>query len=214
MKKLIITGLATLLPLESLAEPTGWFLRAYGGYSQLSDIDADASGIVGSDVAADISLDGGFTAGAGAGYRFDRRWAVEAAWEYRSNDSETNLGGLAAFPDGNLASNTFWLNGYYHFAGNGKWDPYAGLGLGWLQEVDLDLEGDGPERSYSGDGDIGFQVFLGANYALAERWFLQGEVRYASFTDLELEGESGAAGELSSLDYEPLTLQLGVIYRF
>ena len=49
---------------------------------------------------------------------------------------------------------------------------------------------------------------------MSEHWLLQGELRYASFTDLELKGESGAQGDFSSLDYEPFTFQLGVIYRF
>ena len=214
MRKLTITALATLLPLQSLADTDGWFLRAHGGYSQLSDIDADTSGIVSEPAGADISIDGGFTAGAGVGYRYNQRWAVELAWEYRSNESETDLVGFENYPDGNLASNTFFLNGYYHFARSGRWDPYLGAGLGWLQEIDIDLEGNGPERSYSGDGDTGFQVFAGANYEIAERWLLQGEVRYTAFTDLDLEAESGAQGDISSLDYEPLTLQFGVMYRF
>jgi opacity protein-like surface antigen len=215
MKRLIITGLAALLPLGVYAQSQeGWFLRAYGGYSQHSDIDADTTGVATVSTQADISVDGGFTAGAGAGYRYGENWAVELAWEYRSNDTETDLGGETQYPDGNLASSTFYLNGYYHFAASGRWDPYIGAGLGWLQEVDIDLEGNGPERSYSGDGDTGFQLFAGANYDLTEHLVLQGEIRYAYFGDLDLEGEGGAAGEFSSVDYDPLTLQLGLLYRF
>ena len=215
MKRLIITGLAALLPLEVYAQSQeGWFLRAYGGYSQLSDIDADTTGVATAATPADISVDGGFTAGAGAGYRYGDNWAVELAWEYRSNDADTDLEGGAQYPDGNLAASLFYLNGYYQLAGSGKWDPYIGAGLAWLQEVDIDLEGDGPERSYSGDGDSGFQLFAGANYALTDRLALQGEIRYTYFDDLDLEGESGAAGEFSAVDYDPLTLQLGILYRF
>lgn len=214
MKKLIITGLAAMLPLQQAVAENDWFARAYGGYSQLSDIDADSSGIVDGDSAADISVDGGYMAGLGLGYRYGSNWAVEVAWEYRTNDTETNIGGRETYPDGNIASSTVFLNGYYHFATDSKWDPYIGAGLGWLQEVDIDLEGNGPFRSYSGDGDTGFQVFAGANYPLSERWLLQGEIRYASFTDLDLEGEGKTDGEFSSLDYEPLTVQLGIQYRF
>ncbi len=215
MKKLIIIGLAAIAPLEVFAEDReGWFVRAYGGYSQHSDIDADTSGIVGASTQADISIDGGFTAGAGVGYRYGDNWAVEVAWEYRSNDTETDVGGEESYPDGNLASSTFYLNGYYHFPATGRWDPYVGAGLGWLQEVDIDLEGNGPERSYSGDGDTGLQLFAGANYELTEHLQLQGEIRYSYFSDLDLEGENGARGEFSSLDYDPLTLQVGLVYRF
>ena len=93
-------------------------------------------------------------------------------------------------------------------------DFYVGAGLGWLQEIDIDLEGNGPEQSYSGDGDIGVQLFLGADYALSDAWALQGEVRYARFSDIDLDGEARAEGSLTGLDYEPLTLQLGIVYRF
>lgn len=215
MKKLILTGLAAMLPLQQAgADTDGWFARAYGGYSHLSDIDADSRGILEGDIEADISVDGGYTAGLGVGYRYGGNWAVEVAWEYRTNDTETDLGGVEIYPDGNIASSTVYLNGYYHFATAGKWDPYIGAGLGWLQEVDIDLEGNGPLRSYSGDGDTGFQVFAGANYPLSERWHVQGEIRYASFTGLDLEAEGKTVGEFSSLDYEPLTVQLGIQYRF
>lgn len=215
MKKLIITGLAAILPLhQASAEESGWFARVYGGYSSISDIDADSSGVADGDVAADVSVDGGHNAGLGVGYRFDSNWAADLTWEYRTNDTETDLGDEVTYPDGNIASSTVYLNGYYHFSTTGKWDPYIGAGLGWLQEVDIDLEGNGPFRSYSGDGDIGYQLFAGANYPLSERWLLQGEIRYTSFTDLDLEGEGRTEGEFSSLDYEPLTIQFGVQYRF
>ena len=45
-------------------------------------------------------------------------------------------------------------------------------------------------------------------------WAANAEIRYGMFTDLDLEGESDAPGELQSLDYEPLTIQFGVRYAF
>lgn len=206
-------------PLVSLSATTvsadeGWYVRAYGGISEMSDINGDAVGIDGVDGKSDITLDTGFNAGLGAGYRFGNHWAAELAWEYRTNDSETELPSGAVYDDGNYASSTLFLNGYYHFARSGRWDPYVGAGLGWLQEVDLDLEDDSGEISYSGDGDFGFQVFGGVNYHFSEAWAANAEIRYGMFTDLDLEGESDAPGELQSLDYEPLTIQFGVRYAF
>jgi opacity protein-like surface antigen len=211
--------MAIAAPLASLAAPTagadeGWFVRAYGGISELSDTDGDAVGIDGVDGKADISLDTGFTAGLGAGYRFGNNWAAELAWEYRSNDNETELPSGAVYDDGNYASSTVFLNGYYHFDRSGRWDPYVGAGVGWLQEVDIDLEDASGEISYSGDGDIGFQVFGGVNYHFSEAWAANAEIRYGMFSDLDLEGESDAPGELQSLDYEPLTIQFGIRYAF
>ena len=84
----------------------------------------------------------------------------------------------------------------------------------YQQEIDLDLEGAGPELSYSGDGEVGLQLFGGVNYHLDERWALNAELRYSHFDGVDLEGESGAQGEIKSLDYAPLSAQIGVIYKF
>jgi opacity protein-like surface antigen len=207
-----------LVPALSSAEEdpaAGWFARAWGGYSNLSDTSGSISEFGGGTTTStlDVSAGRGFTAGAGIGHRYNRRLAVELAWEYRSNDSETALADGPSFHDGNYASNTFFLNGYYHFGANGNWDPYLGAGLTWIQEVDIDLEGNGPELSYSGDGDVGLQLFIGSNYRLSESWTAHGELRYGSVTGIDLKSEN-VSGTISDFDYEPLTLQFGVSYRF
>ena len=219
MKTLKSLSIATLLGAISLstdlqAQEAGWYLRAHGGLSELDDTSGNTVGLGIPDGKADVTVDNGFFAGAAAGYRYGPNWSVEVAWEYRSNDSETRLPDGTRFSDGNYASNTLFLNGMYHFASSGKWDPYLGAGIGWQQEIDLDLEGLGPELSYSGDGGVGFQLFGGVNYHLTERWALNGELRYGSFDDVDLEGESGAPGEIESLDYSQLSAQLGVIFKF
>ena len=211
--------MAIAVPLAALAQTTvsaeeGWFVRAYGGISELSDIDGDAIGIDDVDGKADIALDTGFNAGIGAGYRFGNNWSAELAWEFRSNDNVAELPSGALYDDGNYASSTLFLNGYYHLARSGPWEPYVGAGVGWLQEVDIDLEDASGELSYSGDGDIGFQVFGGVNYHFNEAWAANAEIRYSMFSGLDLEGESDAPGELQSLDYEPLTIQFGIHYAF
>lgn len=193
---------------------SGWFARAWGGYSNLSDTGGSSDlGVASGSDGLDISLSGGFSAGAGFGYRYNRRLAVELAWEYRTNDSETVFDSGTRFGDGNYASNTFFLNGYYFLEPRGRWEPYVGAGLAWLQEVDLDLEGNGPEQSFSGDGDVGLQLFAGSNYHFSEHWSAHGELRYGSLTGIDLEGENNG-GSIGDLDYQPVTLQLGLTYRF
>lgn len=191
----------------------GWFLRPYLGLSQMSDINANTLDIGSVDGSADISLDSGFTAGLGVGYRYNNYVAAEFAWEYRSNESEVTLADMQTFDEGNYASNTFFLNGFYYPDGFETWQPYLGLGLSWIQEIDIDLEADGSEQSYSGSGDFGFQVFAGVDYPIINRWDLQAEIRYGSIGGINLEGE-GITGEVSNLDYDTFTGQLGVVYRF
>lgn len=207
-----LLSVALLLPFTSQAE--SWFIKPYIGLSNMSDVTGSANNINDVSGNADINLDGGFNAGLSGGYLYNDNIAVEFGWEYRSNDSETSIGSMLSYPDGNYASSTFYLNGLYLFDKSSKWQPYVGSGLLWVQEVDIDLELNGRELSYSGDGDIGFQVLTGINYHLNKQWLLQLEARYSSVTDIDLVGEDGTAGNISALDYEPTTLQLGVIYKF
>lgn len=183
--------------------------------SVLGDTDGGISGFepIGSLDSIDVTTDNGFTTGLGVGYRYGSRIAVEAAWEYRTNESETSFASGLAFPEGNYASNMFFFNGYYFLTARGAWEPYAGAGLAWVQEVDIDLEGDGPEQSFSGDGDVGFQVFVGSNYRLTDRWSVHGELRYGSVTGIELSGEN-VDGTISDFEYEPVTVQFGINYNF
>lgn len=191
----------------------GWFLRPYLGSSNMSDVEGSTTNIGAVDGIADLSLDAGFTAGLGAGYRYNDDFAVELAWEYRSNESETALADGQVFEEGNYASNVFFINGFYYFGGAEKWQPYLGAGLSWVQEVDVDLETGGVELSYSGSGDVGFQLFTGVDYHLLENWDLQAELRYGSLSGIDLEGEN-IPGEITDLDYKTLTAQFGVLYRF
>ena len=160
-----------------------------------------------------MQLDSGFTPGIAFGKQLNDRWAAELAWEYRSNDSNTTLADGDDYPQGNYASSVFALNGYYHFASDNPWQPYLGAGVMLVQEIDLDLERDGVEQSYSGDGDVGLQVMAGVRYAFNDDWSLLGELRYGRFSGVELQGENNS-GRLTDLDYDPLTLGLGLQYNF
>ena len=205
-----------LLPLTAHAQDTdeqGWYLKPLLAISQLSDQTGTTSGVGMVNGAADVQLDGGFASGLNLGYSYGNNWAAEIGWEYRSNDSEVTLADGQRFSEGNYASNSFFLNGIYSFNSSSSWQPYVGAGLSWVQEIDIDLETAGSELSYSGDGDSGFQVFAGIDYQLDSRWSVLGEVRYSSISDVELSGEN-TMGSFSGLDYNPVSLQIGLKYRF
>lgn len=212
-KTLVVSGLIFICPTLSASDKGDWFVRPYIGYSNLSDTEGVASNVDGINGPADISVDGGFTAGLGVGYQFTQRVSAELAWEYRSNDSETNLDGQSLFTEGNYASSVFLANLFYDLAPRGNWQPYLGAGISWVQEIDIDLERNGIEQSYSGDGDIGYQLFAGTRYTLSKDWEIHGEVRYGSITGIDLEGEN-IPGQITDLDYKTTTLQIGFNYRF
>ena len=212
-KLLAAAGLLLFTSAPALADDN-WFVRPYVGLSQMSDLDSDFSNIDSLTGKADIELDSGFTGGIGVGYNYTDNFAVEIGWEYRSNDSEVVLADTSEFDDGNYASNIFYLNGHYRFAPNGDSQPYVGAGLTLVEEIDIDLERGGDEISYSGDGEIGYQLFAGVDYRINPAWSVQGELRYGSITGIDLDGESGDPGQFEDIDYETTTLQLGLVYEF
>ena len=116
--------------------------------------------------------------------------------------------------DGDFSSLGVGLDGAYQFnlLGNPAVQSYAGAGIVWFQEIDIDFEGEGPERSYSGD-DIGIQVFLGARYALNDRWSLHAEARYLTASGIEMDGEGAAPGSFEA-DYDRTSVTAGLSYRF
>ena len=203
------------LPAAADSNPEGrWSIKPYFGISQMGDISVDFTNIDGLSGDVDVDIDSGFTAGLAAAYRYNSKYSAEIGWEYRSNDSETTLADTSVFDDGNYASNIFYVNGYYHFTPNGKWEPYVGAGLVLVQEVDIDLERAGEEISLTSDGEVGFQFFGGANYRWSDNWSINGEVRFGSVTGIDLGGESGTTGDIEDIDYETLTFQLGLSYQF
>lgn len=218
MKNVKLPGLSlliavTALPATALAENSGWYLRAHGGVSSLDDTSGGFT-VSGSSSKIDINTDSGSFLGLAGGYDYGNGWRAEVAWEYRTNDSTATLDGVSAFDAGDYASNTFFLNGIYAFGGNDQWRPYAGGGLAWVQEIDIDLENNGVEQSYSASGDVGFQVFAGVEYALSPKWVLGGELRYVLLSDIDFDSEAGAPGAVSGLDYRHTSAQLGITYRF
>jgi len=203
----LITALAA--PAISIAtEPgEGLYVKPIFGLSQMSDQVARVDGAGLANGPVKLGIDPGFNAGLLLGYRTKSNWAFEVGWEYRSNDTEIVLADGQRLSDGNYASNQFFLNGLYFFASRSRWEPYVGAGLLWGQEIDIDLEGDGFEQSFDGQGDIGVQVFAGLNYKLSNAWSVGGELRYGRTTGIDL-------GVLKGLEYAPTTLQVGLTYRF
>ena len=214
MKLVFVCLTALLLSLLShSAFAEGYFLRPVFGISQLSDTDGQTQDIGTTDGLADISVDSGFNAGLGFGYRYLNNIAVEVFWEYRTNDSEALLDDGTFFEEGNFASNIFYLNGFYFIETESSWSPYLGAGLGYVQEIDIDFEQNGSELSYSDSGSLAYQFFVGIDYKFTEQFIASAEFRYSSVSVGTLEGEENI-GIISDLYYKPVTLQVGIKWFF
>ena len=198
----------------SRAADSGWSVVAHAGSSTIDDqspIIANSPGLT--DGPAQVTLDAGFTAGLGVRYDYENSpWVSELGWEYRSNDAQTSTAD-STLPGGNYASNIFYINARYQIKTGHAISPWLGAGITWEQEIDLDSEGADGELSFSDGGSTGVQFLLGADYDLSDRIYLSGEIRYANTSGISLSQEDGA-GEIRNLDYQPLTLAIGLGYRF
>lgn len=193
----------------------GWSLVPYVGFSEMGDQSGAFSGAEDiTDGGFDVSLDSGFVGGLSVRYNYtDSPWSSEFGWEYRSNDSTITLADNTRLPDGNYASNTFYLNGRYALTTGKRFTPWIGGGVSVIQEIDLDSEGSGPERSFSKGGAFGVQLMAGVDVDITERLYLTSELRYTGFTGLEMT-EEGGDGKISEIDYTPITLGIGLGFRF
>lgn len=213
--KIINLALVTVsLLLSQNAKANGdWFIKPFLGISQMSDTASNVNNIDTLSSSADIMLADGNNAGLAFGYRYSDVLAVEFAWETRKNDAEITLNMGSSFSEGHYASSLVLINGYYYFNTNSVWLPYAGVGVTWAQNIELELKQNNTKMAYSGDGDNGFQLFLGVEYVISKHWAAQFEARYSAINNLSLISDN-SPGAFRALDYETMTAQLAVSYYF
>lgn len=210
---------ASLLPAAALAqaEPKGFYATVYGQYSRIGASSFTESGALGAGAGLRAEFGGGLGLGGDFGWRYGNGWAAEVEWNYRSHPLDSLRQGAAALArDGDFASNILLVNGLRRFPG-GAWTPYLGAGIGWVQEIDIDLApaAGGAERGYSAGSKFAVQLIAGAEYALTSRWSLAGDARWMRVGSVRLNNEEGnPGGSASPLNYKPLSVQLGLRYRF
>ncbi len=211
---LAVPLLALLLgtsPLLNAAGDAGLFFKAIVGPGWLDD-----GAIIFDGTDSDARFDTGWGAGGELGWRFANGFRVAGELLYRTN----GIKGLDPEPvpgasPGDFSSLAVALNGAYEFPlfGAERAFGYAGGGLVWVQEIDLDFSLAETERSFSSDGDLGYQLFLGAGYRFGQRWRVTGEVRYFDAGTLTLAEEDAGSG-LIDARYRNTMAQLGVEFRF
>jgi opacity protein-like surface antigen len=122
-----------------------------------------------------------------------------------------NSSGATFIDSGDLASVAIMANGYYYFDIAKSWSPYLGLGIGYLQEIDGDLEFvNGNNQGDLEDEAFGWQAMLGAEVPLNDSWRFYGEGRFMSAPGTELSNSRGSY----DVDYENLSLIVGIGYQF
>lgn len=104
----------------------------------------------------------------------------------------------------------------YHYPVYGPWDPYVGLGVTWVapfRSGSCDLANAGLE-SLDLEGGANFEVQLGVNYQLDNRWYANIDLRYSGVSiDARATTDDGDLPPVT-LAIDPFVIAIGVGYRF
>jgi opacity protein-like surface antigen len=207
-------------PALAQTDSSGFYATVYAQSSWLGSTSFNESGNAGFGSPLEADFDAGLGLGGDIGYIYGNGWAAEFEWNWRRHDLDSlqqspRAGGTTAVTDGDFASNIFFLNGVRRFgATSGGWVPYAGAGLGWVQEIDFDLNSGRTERAWADQGAFGVQLMAGAEIPLGEAWNLTADVRLLRVGSVELPAEEGVTGRLAEPEYNPLSVQIGLRRKF
>ncbi|MEQ8661168.1 MAG: outer membrane beta-barrel protein [Gammaproteobacteria bacterium] len=221
MKKSTILAAAIAATVSASASAEGFYLRGFGGYTALDDLDFNtALGPVRSD------MDDGFNVGAAAGLETDllARFApsdsigsrVEVEYGYRENDVESHrIGGARlAASTGEFNTHTVMGNFLIDFNKQSPLTFYAGGGLG-VAFVNLDSFGGAGNNVFDDDDTtFAYQGIAGVEYRIDARWSLFGEYRYLGMTDPEVTLFPAAGGVSRDIAIDTHNVGGGVRYRF
>ena len=191
---------------------TGPYAKLLGGLNFALDSDYEGSS-PSSFPSGEASLTTGAIAGLAGGYRFNRNFAAELEYAYRSNDIDKikGSGGTTIADGGDLASVAIMANGYYFFDFAETWSPYIGLGLGFLQEIDSDVELTGlADQKDLEDEVFAWQAMVGAEVPMTDNWRFYGEGRFMTAPSPSLSNGNGSY----DVDYKNLSLVVGIGYQF
>ena len=199
MRSLTLTLLLVLAAGPATAQDPGYYAKLFAGASSLQGNSADFGG-----TSQALGYDSGSIYGGAVGYDYgDRPFRAEVEFAYRSGEATGAV-------TGDYASTTFMVNGYYLFS-RGTVTPYAGLGLGYVTEIDFDVSSGPVTGEFSDRGRFAWQAVLGADYALSDGLSLFGELRYFSAGTPSL---TDAAGATLKADYDTVDILAGVNFRF
>ncbi len=153
-----------------------------------------------------LEFDPGLTIGAAVGYKFGKIRA-EGELGYQKNDiSKCNLSGRDLSVSGDVAGESFLINGYYDFINKTAFTPYltAGIGMARLELNDLKIAG----RNIGSADDMVFayQVGAGVGYAVNKQYTIDLKYRFCSTTEPEFNGVKS--------DFGSHNVYLGLRYNF
>jgi outer membrane protein len=172
---------------------------------------------------AQIEVDDASTVGFGYIYRFNDRWAVEAALGVPPRHKTYGRGFLEPFGEVSSVKQvapTVFLN--YHFQPFGAVEPFVGLGInythftGGRSTASGNAASGGPTRIEL-DDSWGAAAHAGASYRIDKNWSVVGTVAYAdvkSDVTATTTTNSGEVVRTTRIKFNPVVYTLSVGYSF
>ncbi len=212
--KMTVAALALTFGLNAQADDNKYYATGNVGIGFLGSEDLTYSDSA-LTATAEADFDASFAGGGTFGYYLTDNWRVEGEVMYRRNDmKDITLGGVGASTGGDFASLSLGISALYEFqpTNNPRLKTYVGAGVAFVQEIDIDFEVDSVENSFETD-ETGLQLQAGARYDLNDRLFMDLTARYLTVSGAQMEFPADTSRTIEA-DYSPLTLSLGVGWRF
>ena len=223
MLKKTLMALLCVSSFQALAVEKGDWIVHLRGINVDPNSDSSAIRVDGADVAGTgVKVDAGQSLDVSISYMFRDNWSVQLLADLTSKHrvSAFGLSGLGV-PDGtdvievNTLPPTVFLN--YQFNAQGKWRPYAGVGLNYTTFVRDDFTDAAKTvlgaRDLDLDDSFGLAVQVGVDYQFSEKWFFNVNAKYIDIsTDANF---TTALGQTSvDVDIDPTILGVGFGFVF
>jgi hypothetical protein len=187
----------------------GWFVEASAGVGIVPGGDITLGGIR---YEADYKT--GFIVQGAVGRSWTPQFSTKLEWFYRTNSLNSLVAGTARLSGGDLASTNAFLTANYRLGAPFEVygiAPYVGLGAGFLQELDVDL--DGPSGGeFSSRGRAAYQWMIGLDRAVGTqgRIFLEGRAVAAGSQELT----SSVGSRRLTVEYDTWGIVAGLRWSF
>lgn len=204
--KLGLTFITVIVGSGASAQDNGgYYVKGAIGLSSLQGSEIDIDG-----TETDLSYDSDILAGGAVGYDYANspfRSEIEFFWRTGAAQDLTPSVGSG----GEYASTSLMLNGYYLIDTGSDITPYVGAGIGYVTEIDFDIDDASGADEFSETGLLGYQFMAGAEIAVTDQVALFGEARYFNADNPALSEDGGST---LRADYATLDIVAGVIWSF
>lgn len=216
---LLLAAAFLMLPPSAMADAGDWLVRG-----RIIHVDPDNSndslsvvGLKGLSADSDTVPELDFT------YFVSNNWALELILAVSDHDVKAGgalkaaLGPGTAGIDSKALPPTLVLQ--YHFNPQGKYRPYAGLGVNYTHFFDegsnsvLETALVDPSPSVEVDDSFGPAAQVGIDIEVNQSWFVNFDVKYIDI-DADATIKSGGVKFKSDVDIDPIVWGVGVGYRF